>query len=210
MRFEKPTTNAYRELPYRSLWWVFPEGDDARRVQTSVPNASEPTWLGSRHIDPCFVFMCVCAQRTGTSLRLYGSSAADCTATGAASPVRPRLALGAWASNPFWPMGRRALRAKRGASAKETAEACRSGGPRTGTEPSARGALDEPSTRNTIRQPPRGGQIGTGRQATDAVIGGGMMARHTNRSSMMARRLAGAQLWSPQWQGRKPTTDAYR
>ena len=147
-----------------------------------------PTWLGSRHIDPCFVFMCVCAQRTGTSLPLYGTSAADCTATGAASPVRPRLALGAWASNPFWPMGRRALRAKRGASAKETAEACRSGGPRTGTEPSARGALDEPSTRNTIRQPPRGGQIVTGRQATHAVIGGGMMARHTNRNRTMARR----------------------
>ena len=148
---------------------------------------------------PALSFMCVCAQRTGTSLPLYGTSAADCTAPGPASPVRPRLALGAWASNPFWPMGRRALRAKRGASAKETAEACRSGGPRTGTEPSARGALDEPSTRNTIRQPPRGGQIGTGRQATDAVIGGGMMARHTNRSSMMARRLDGAQLWSPQW-----------
>src|SRR5947207_12102825 len=109
MRFEKPTTNAYRELPYRSLWWVFPEGDDARRVQTSVPNASEPTWLGSRHIDPCFVFMCVCAQRTGTSLPLYGTSAADCTATGPASPVRPRLALGAWASNPLWPMGRRGI-----------------------------------------------------------------------------------------------------
>ena len=162
MRFEKPTTNAYRELPYRSLWWVFPEGDDARRVQTSVPNASEPTWPGSRHIDPCFVFMCVCAQRTGTSLLLYGTSAADCTAIGPASPVRPRLALGAWASNPFWPMGRRALRAKRGASAKETAEACRSGGPRTSTEPIARGALDEPSTRNAIRQPPRGRQIVTG------------------------------------------------
>ena len=111
---------------------------------------------------PALSFMCVCAQRTGTSLPLYGTSAADCTATGAASPVRPRLALGAWASNPFWPMGRRALRAKRGASAKETAEACRSGGPRTGTKPSARGALDEPSTRNTIRQPPRGRQIVTG------------------------------------------------
>ena len=162
MRFEKPTTNAYRELPYSSLWWVFPEGDDARRVQTSVPNASEPTWPGSRHIDPCFVFMCVCAQRTGTSLPLYGTSAADCTATGPASPVRPRLALGGWASNPLWPMGRRALRAKRGASAKETAEACRSGGPRTSTEPIARGALDEPSTRNAIRQPPRGRQIVTG------------------------------------------------
>ena len=114
---------------------------------------------------PALSFMCVCAQRTGTSLPLYGTSAADCTATGPASPVRPRLALGGWASNPFWPMGRRALRAKRGASAKETAEACRSGGPRTGTEPSARGALDEPSTRNTIRQPPRGRQIVTGRQA---------------------------------------------
>ena len=45
------------------------------------------------------------------------------TATGIISCMRPRLALGAWARNPFWPMGRRALRAKRGPFAEETAAA---------------------------------------------------------------------------------------
>ena len=65
----------------------------------------------------------------------------------------PWLALGAWASNPFWPMGRRALRATRGAFATEAAKSCRSGGPPTGRKPTARGGLDQPGPRNSVRQP---------------------------------------------------------
>src|SRR5690349_15595436 len=87
-------------------------------------DAREPAWPDRRRVHPCFVFMCVvCAARTSASLSLCGTSAGPRTATGGISCMRPRLALGAWARNPFWPMGRRALRAKRGPFAEETAAA---------------------------------------------------------------------------------------
>jgi len=121
--------------------------------------------------------MRVCAHRTSTSLLVCGTTAARRTDTALLSSMRPWLALGAWASNPFWPMDRRALRAKRGAFATEAAKACRSGGPRAERKPTARRALGQPGARNTVGQPAT--CRATMRQAPDAV-------RDRNRNKTMA------------------------
>jgi hypothetical protein len=164
-------------------------------------DAREPAWRDRRHVHPCFVFMCVCAARTSASLPLCGTSAGRRTATGVISSMRPRLALGIWASNPFRPVARRVLRAKRGAFAQETAKASGSGGPRARTEPTPRDALEEPRARNTVRQPPRGGQIVT---SQPKACEWPRIARHTNRSRTIAIGVGGHRHWSTVCEGRNP------
>lgn len=153
--------------------WVCEEAYEGFRNRSTLPpdtgvgkDAREPGWRDRCCVDGCFVFMCVCARRTSTSLPVCGTSAARRTATALLSSMRPWLALGAWASNPFWPVGRRALRAKRGAFATEAAKSCRSGGPPTGRKPTARGGLDQSDPRNTVRQPATWRATMTGRRRT--------------------------------------------